>query len=143
MLWITHVPPETIYIILSAMIAIIIWFEGQALKTTDGKLPNSSWFHIGSLIDTLWFFVSVAVLYFFEFESTAMSVPVAYGLYSLFGWVYGTKLMSQDGLPDSPESLVVPKSYIAYSQSFSLIFFMLCMLVLALPWLPIQLPKLL
>lgn len=127
---------QTIYVMLSAVIAILIWIEGQMLKQTDGKLPKSKIFHVSSLLDTAWFFVSLAVIYVLELESIAVAVPVAYGIYTLFGWVYGSRLMKKNGMPDSPEDLIIPRPYIAYSQSFALIFFALCLLVLALPWLP-------
>lgn len=127
---------QTIYVMLSAVIAILIWIEGQMLKQTDGKLPKSKIFHVSSLLDTAWFFVSLAVIYVLELESIAVAVPVAYGIYTLFGWVYGSRLMKKNGMPDSPEDLIIPMPYIAYSQSFALIFFALCLLVLALPWLP-------
>lgn len=130
--WLTA---EVAYIALSALIAVLIWYEGQVLKRTGGKLPRSKLFHFSSLLDTIWFFVSLAVLYLLKLDSLALAVPAAYGIYTIFGWVYGTRLLKKEGLPDSPSDLVIPEKYIAYSQSFALIFFSLCVLVLASPWL--------
>lgn len=132
--WLT---PELGYVILSAVVAVLIWIEGQMLKKTAGKLPESIFFHISSLIDSAWFFVSLAVLYLVNLSPLALAVPAAYGLYTIFGWVYGTRLLKRGGLPDSPKELVIPSKYVAYSQSFALIFFGLCVLVLASPWLPL------
>lgn len=77
------------------------------------------------------------MLYVIDLTPLAVAVPAAYGIYTVFGWVYGTRLLRRKGIPDSPADLVIPSKYIAYSQSFSLIFFALCLLVLASPWLPI------
>ena len=132
--WLT---PQFAYIFLSALVAILIWIEGGMLKQTGGKLPKSSLFQISSLLDTAWFFVSVVILYIVDLTPLAVAVPAAYGIYTVFGWVYGTRLLRRRGIPDSPEDLVVPPKYIAYSQSFALIFFALCLLVLASPWLPL------
>lgn len=132
--WLT---PELGYVLLSAVVAVLIWLEGQMLKKTAGKLPDSKFFHISSLIDTAWFFISIAVLYLLDLSSLALAVPAAYGIYTIFGWIYGSRLLKRDGIPDSPKELVIPDKYIAYSQSFALIFFSLCALVLSAPWLPI------
>ncbi|WP_320158592.1 hypothetical protein [Psychrobacter sp. NZS113] len=107
------------------------------LKTTDGKLPQSKFFKISSLLDTSWFFISVVMLYVIDLTPLAVAVPAAYGLYTTFGWIYGTRLLKRKGIPDSPKDLVIPAKYIAYSQSFSLVFFALCLLVLSAQWLPI------
>ena len=132
--WLT---PQFVYISLSAVVAVLIWIEGEMLKKTDGKLPKSKFFQISSLLDTLWFFISVVILYVFDLTPLAITVPAAYGIYTTFGWIYGTRLLKRKGIPDSPKDLVIPAKYIAYSQSFSLIFFALCLLVLSSPWLPI------
>lgn len=132
--WLT---PQFAYIVLSAVVAVLIWVEGEMLKRTNGKLPKSLFFQISSLIDTAWFFVSTIVLYMIDLMPLAIAVPAAYSIYTIFGWVYGTRLLKRKGIPDSPADLIVPSKYIAYSQSFALIFFALCLLVLASPWLPL------
>lgn len=132
--WLT---PEFTYIALSAIVAVLIWIEGSMLKSNGGKLPKSTLFKISSTIDTAWFFVSVAMLYLVELTPLAIAVPTAYGIYTVFGWIYGSKLLRRKGIPDSPADLVVPPKYIDYSQSFSIIFFGLCLFVLVSPWLPI------
>lgn len=132
--WLT---PQFAYLAFSAVVAVLIWIEGEMLKHTNGKLPKSPLFKISSLLDTSWFFVSVIMLYVIDLTPLATAVPAAYGLYTMFGWIYGTRLLRKKGIPDSPEDLVIPAKYIAYSQSFSLIFFALCLLVLASPWLPL------
>jgi hypothetical protein len=132
--WLT---PQFAYIVLSAVVAILIWLEGELLKRSDGKLPESSLFKFCSVMDTVWFFISVVMLYIIDLSPLAVAIPAAYGLYTVFGWIYGTRLLKRKGIPDSPKDLIVPAKYIAYSQSFALIFFGLCLLVLASPWLPI------
>ncbi len=132
--WLT---PQFAYLVLSAVVAVLIWIEGEMLKRTDGKLPKSALFQISSLLDTAWFFVSTVALYVIDLAPLAIAVPVAYSIYSVFGWIYGTRLLKRKGIPDSPADLIIPAKYIAYSQSFALIFFALCLLVLASPWLPL------
>ncbi len=132
--WLT---PQFIYVALSAVVAALIWIEGQMLKQTGGKLPQSPLFKFSSMLDTAWFFISVLMLYVIDLTPLAVAVPAAYGIYTVYGWIYGTRLLKRKGIPDSPKDLVVPPKYIAYSQSFALIFFALCVLVLAAPWLPL------
>ena len=129
--------PQFAYVTFSALVAVLIWLEGEMLKRNDGKLPKSKLFQIASLLDTSWFFVSVVILYLIDLTPLAAAIPAAYGIYTVFGWIYGTRLLKLKGIPDSAEDLVIPFKYIAYSQSFSLIFFALCLLVLASPWLPL------
>ncbi len=140
MLSLQQIPHETIYIALSAIIAVIIFFEGQTLKATEGKVPSSTLFHIGSLIDTLWLLVSVVCFSYLTFQSVQVCVPVAYGIYKLFGIFHGVKLIKADGIPDDPDDLVIPPRMIAYDQSFAIIFFALCVFVLFVPMPIINLP---
>lgn len=128
--WFANINPPSIYIALSAGVAMLIWMEGQILKKTEGKLPKSKFFQMSSLIDTLWLFVSIAVAYGLDFKSIEMAVPIAYCIYAISGWVYGSRLLKRSGLPASPEELVIPKPYIAFSQSFATTFFALCVFVL-------------
>ena len=81
------------------------------LKQTDGKLPQSKFFKVSSLLDTLWFFISVVILYVIDLTPLAIAVPAAYGIYTTFGWIYGTKLLKRKGIPDSPKDLVIPSKY--------------------------------
>ena len=127
--------PQFAYIGCSAVVAILILIEGEMLKRNNGKLPKSLFFRVSSLLDTAWFFISVAMLYVIELTPLAVAVPAAYGIYTVFGWIYGTRLLKRTGIPDSTKDLVVPSKYIAYSQSFALVFFALCLLVLSSPWL--------
>ena len=129
--WLT---PQFAYLVFSAIVAVLIWIEGGMLKRNGGKLPKSGFFQICSLIDTAWFFVSTVMLYMLDFTPLAIVVPAAYGIYTVFGWIYGTRLLKRRGIPDSPADLIVPLKYIAYSQSFALIFFILCILVIAQSW---------
>ena len=129
--WLT---PQFVYITLSAVVAVLIWIEGEMLKKTDGKLPKSKFFQISSILDTSWFFISVMMLYVIDLTPLAVTVPAAYGIYTTFGWIYGMRLLRRKGIPDSPKDLVIPAKYIAYSQSFALIFFALCVFVLASTW---------
>lgn len=125
--WLT---PQFAYLVFSAIVAVLIWIEGGMLKRNNGKLPKSAFFQICSLIDTAWFFVSTVTLYMLDFTPLVIVVPAAYGIYTVFGWIYGTRLLKRHGIPDSPDGLIVPSKYIAYSQSFALIFFLLCILVI-------------
>lgn len=127
--------PQFAYIGCSAVVAILILIEGEMLKRNNGKLPKSLFFRVSSLLDTAWFFISVAMLYVIELTPLAVAVPAAYGIYTVFGWIYGTRLLKRTGISDSTKDLVVPSKYIAYSQSFALVFFALCLLVLSSPWL--------
>lgn len=130
MLWWSLLTKEMIYVAMSVAVAVILWFEGLMLRNTGGKLPTSLWFNLGSIFDTLWFFVSLAVLYFLDFPNYALAVPVAYCVYTLFGWVYGTRLLRKKGIPDNVDELVIPAKYTSYSQSFAIVFFVLCVMVL-------------
>lgn len=127
--WLANINLPSIYIALSAGGGTVNLDRG-ALKKTEGKLPKSKFFQVSSVVDTLWLFVSIAVVYLLDFKSIEMTVPVAYWIYALSGWVYGSRLLKRSGLPASPEELIIPKPYIAFSQSFSTTFFALCVFVL-------------
>lgn len=126
---------QSIYVILSAVVAVIIYIEGEMLKKTNGRIPDSKFFHVSSIVDTLWFFISMAVVYFMELNSLALAIPAAYGIYTIAGWVYGSRLIRVNGVPDSPKDIIIPAKYIAFTQSFAIIFLSLCLFILVSPWL--------
>ncbi|AWT48636.1 hypothetical protein DLE54_03185 [Psychrobacter sp. YP14] len=129
--WLSQINPQIIYMILSAVVALLIWIEGEMVKATLGKLPKSRFFHLISVIDTLWFFVSISVLYWIDLNPLAMTVPLAYAIYTTGGWIYGTVLLRRSGgMPDTPEDLVIPKPLVSFGQAFSVTFFALCIFVL-------------
>ncbi|PIE47505.1 MAG: hypothetical protein CSA42_02765 [Gammaproteobacteria bacterium] len=129
----------SIYIVISIFVAIVIWMGGNKLISTKGKMPNSTWFYLGSTLETLWFFVSGTILYFVEMSPIYKVVPVVYMIYSLYGWIYVTRLISTNEIPNSAEDIIIPKPYIEYSQAFAMVFLLLCIGLLVLPWVAPQL----
>lgn len=127
---------ERIYILASAMIAVLIWIEASWMLKNAGKLPQSALFAWISLMTTAWLVVSGLALFFLDFNGLSMSVPVAYGIYSLMGWIYGARLISTKDI-DDPKDIVLPAKYLNFCRSFALVFALLCGFVLAKPYLPI------
>lgn len=127
---------ERIYILASAMIAVLIWIEASWMLKNAGKLPQSALFAWISLMTTAWLVVSGLALFFLDFNGLSMSVPVAYGIYSLMGWIYGARLISTKDI-DDPKDIVLPANYLNFCRSFALVFALLCGFVLAKPYLPI------
>ncbi len=127
---------ETLYIVASYIIAVFIWLESTWVLNNDGKLPESNIFAVVSLATSSWLVVSGLALFFLEFNGLSMSVPVAYGIYSLMGWIYGARLISTKDI-DDPKDIVLPVKYLNFCRSFALVFALLCGFVLAKPYLPI------
>ncbi|AKG17517.1 hypothetical protein [Moraxella bovoculi] len=127
---------ERIYILASAMIAVLIWIEASWMLKNAGKLPQSALFAWISLMTTAWLVVSGLALFFLDFNGLSMSVPVAYGIYSLMGWIYGARLISTKDI-DDPKDIILPANYLNFCRSFALVFALLCGFVLAKPYLPI------
>lgn len=127
---------ERIYILASAMIAVLIWIEASWMLKNAGKLPQSALFAWISLMTTAWLVVSGLALFFLDFNGLSMSVPVAYGIYSLMGWIYGARLISTKDIED-PKDIILPANYLNFCRSFALVFALLCGFVLAKPYLPI------
>lgn len=127
---------ERTYILASAMIAVLIWIEASWMLKNAGKLPQSALFAWISLMTTAWLVVSGLALFFLDFNGLSMSVPVAYGIYSLMGWIYGARLISTKDI-DDPKDIILPANYLNFCRSFALVFALLCGFVLAKPYLPI------
>lgn len=120
---------EYLYILASFIVAVLIWTESALVTKNGGRLPESTFFAVISIITSSWLVVSGVALYFLDFDGVAISVPVVYGVYSVLGWIKGVKLMGDD-LPDDPKNIVLPAKYLAYSQSFALVFAIFCGLLL-------------
>ncbi len=126
----TPAAASVIYVSLSALVAVLIWVEGQMLKKNKGKLPKVGAFYLISWIEAGWFLVSIAALTILDLQGLVLAVPAAYSLYTLSSWLYGIYLLRQTGLPKTPDRLIIPLPYIAFSQSFATTFFALCLFVL-------------
>lgn len=124
---------ETMYVAASAVIAVSVWLEAMMLRRNAGKLPDSSLFFVASGLGSLWVLVSAVAVYFLEFDDLTICVPVAYGLYTVLNWIYSAKVLSGDSFPDNPNDIVLPPKLLSFSQSFAVVFFGLCMLVLFRP----------
>lgn len=119
------------YLIASACVAVGIWLQIVMLRKNLGKMPQSPLFHILSLFDSLWVLVSGVALYFLDFESFTISVPVVYTVYTILGFFYaGYTMGEQETLPSSPDEIVFDGRYLNFCQSFALVFFGLCLLSL-------------
>lgn len=123
---------ERIYILASAMIAVLIWIEASWMLKNAGKLPQSALFAWISLMTTAWLAVSGLALFFLEFDGLQMSVPASYGVYLLASWLYGAKMISNTDA-DDPMDFVMPDKYLNFCRAFALVFFALCALVLVVP----------
>lgn len=123
-----------IYVAASMMVAVAIWLQNIMLKRCAGKLPDSPFFYILSMLDSVWVVVSCVAVYFLEFNSIVMSIPVAYMLYTFSSWVYAARTMNDGEIPTSPDDIVFADSYLSFCQSFAIVFFLLCGALVALPY---------
>lgn len=122
---------QSAYVAGSMVVAVAIWIENIMLKRHDGKLPETPIFYVLSALDSLWVLVSCVAVYFLDFNSIVMSVPVVYILYTVGSWVYVIRTMNEGDMPTSPDDIVFTHGYLSFCQSFALAFFVLCGLVIA------------
>ena len=125
---------EKFYVVASFLVAICVWLEAQMLLKNSGKLPQKSIFAMIGLLTSVWLLISVAALYFLEFDRFSISVPVVYIIYSVMGWVYSTILMKGQEIPNNPKDFVIPTQYLMYSKSFAWVFATLCLFVLVVTY---------
>ncbi|MFW2177081.1 MULTISPECIES: hypothetical protein [unclassified Moraxella] len=113
---------QALYVAGTVIVGLFISYESLLLKRYQGKMPDSSLFHFSSMLETVWSIVSIAVLYFADFSPLFKVVPVAYILYSLFGWLYGFYLLKDTDIDiDDIENIQMPSKYMDYSLSFSMV----------------------
>lgn len=125
---------EMVYVALSAVIAFGIWIQIALLRRNQGRMPKTTVFHILSLSDSLWVPISVATWFFLDFDQFAITIPVAYIVYTVLGWIYAAKtIWVSDVPPKSPEDIVFNDKYLNFCQSFALVFFGLCLVVMFIP----------
>lgn len=116
---------QAMYLIGTTIVGILILYEAIILKRYQGKLPNKFLFNVSSILETAWFFVSITALYYAKFATLVKVVPVAYTIYSVFGWFY-TFYLLKDQFADAQstddiDEVIVPPAYVNYSLSFSLV----------------------
>lgn len=135
---------EMTYIAASAVVAVGIFIQSIMLRRHQGKMPSSPTFRFLSLMDSVWVLVSAAALYFLDFDHLAISVPVVYGIYTLLGFFYAAKTIKGEhsDIPETPEDIVFDVRYLNFCQSFALVFFGLCLVLLLSAYQFIHLPSL-
>ncbi|PNK60145.1 hypothetical protein [Psychrobacter sp. FDAARGOS_221] len=126
--WFAQIDSQLIFIMLSALVAVLIWIEGQMLKKTNGKIPKTAFFKFCAVVDFLWVPISIGAMYLFDMDGIYLTVPIAYQIYAVAGWVYSNRLFKRKGTPDI-EKFEISESYISFCQSFALVFFVLCVAV--------------
>ena len=72
-----------------------------------------------SLIELLWFLVTLVFFLAFKYKGLSVVLPSAYAVYYLFGWFYGSYLLSQEA------ELVLPLWYMVFAGLFGI--FYMCM----------------
>ena len=66
--------------------------------------------------------ISTTAIYYGHFIGLSKVVPMAYIIYSIFGWLYGFYLLrGQAQTIEEVEDMTMPTKYMDYSLSFSLV----------------------
>lgn len=113
---------QAVYLLGTLIVAMLIAYESIVLKKNFGKLPQSTLFSISSILETVWLLVSVAAVYYGHFSPIAKVVPIAYLIYSVFGWIYGFYLLKDQATDiKDVDEMSMPVKYMDYSLSFSLV----------------------
>ncbi len=123
---------QSVYLIGTFCMALLISCEAISLKKHQGQIPNTLIFQIISFLEIAWLVASGVVLYYGDFNQLVKVVPVAYILYSMFGWFYGSYLL-KDQVFDakSIEDIKMPVRYADYSMSFSVVMILTCLGIFA------------
>ena len=113
---------QAMYLGGTLIVGALIAYESIVLKKNAGKLPESTLFSISSILETAWLLVSTAAIYYGHFIGLSKVVPMAYIIYSIFGWLYGFYLLrGQAQTIEEVEDKTMPTKYMDYSLSFSLV----------------------
>lgn len=115
---------QTTYLIFSLWVAVLVMYEAVILYRTKGKLAEDSWVQIITLLDLVWLVVSSVALYYVYFHPLAKIIPVLFIIYNVFGWGYSTYLLKDELNMDNMDKITditIPKAYIDYSMSFSMV----------------------
>lgn len=140
---VTLPPLSMLYVALSAMIAMGIFVQIVLLRQNNGRLPPSPLFHVLSFFDTVWVLTSAAALYFLDFDKLAIAVPVVYGLYTFVGFFYAARTITgtKSDMPANPDDIVFDVRYLNFCQSFAMVFFGFCLMVILVHYELISLPS--
>lgn len=113
---------QAVFLVGTLIVALLIAYESIVLKKNLGRLPQSTLFSISSILETVWLLVSVAAVYYGHFSPIVKVVPIAYIIYSIFGWIYGFYLLKDQATEiKDVDNMSMPIKYMDYSLSFSLV----------------------
>lgn len=121
----------TCFLVLSLLMACLVYVEAALLLKNQGKMPQSNFFAVISLMTSVWVLVSAVAWYFLDFAQFGSAVAVAYPLYALIGFFYSGSLIKSEDLPDDPMDMVVPAKYLSFCQSFAQVYGLASVLALA------------
>lgn len=130
--------PSALYFVISMAVALGLWVQIVLLRKNNGKYPNSSLFSVLSTFDSIWFIVSVVAFFGLDFVGFGKVAPVFYVAYTILGFFYASRTMEYEKMPPMrPEDLTFSPKYLDFVQSFALVFFVVCALLLVALFVPV------
>lgn len=123
---------ETAYIATSMLVALSIGVQTWVLYRNQGRVQLSSPLSLLSFLDVVWFVLTLAALWWLDFDAIAMSVPVLYVIYTVLSFFYAANSIEGDEPPANPEDVVFGKKYLNFNASFVVVFLGWCGYVLFL-----------
>lgn len=127
-----------LYVLASTFIAVGIVIQNWLLRKNQGKLPDTTFFYLLSLLESCWAVVSGLALYFLDFDNLTICVPVSYLVYTVFGFFHASNTIdfkdNSNTMPTSLDDIVIGHRHINFCQSFGLVFLGLCGIVMYVSW---------
>lgn len=134
----TPLTQTTLYLIVSIGVAIAIFTQMTILRNNKGQYPNTVLFSLLSAFDSLWVLISIVAFFWLDFLGLAIVVPAFYVLYTCLSFLYAAHTMNDGkGIPTRPEELIFSSKYLDFAQSFSIIFFLICTILLVSLYYPV------
>ncbi len=113
---------EMLYIALSVLVAVGIFWQSLLIKRNDKRIPSSAVFHLASFLDTLWVPISALALYFLTFDALAIVSPTLYLIYTFVGFFYTSKTFKRSNMPSDIKDIVFDDGHLSFLQAFGLVF---------------------
>lgn len=122
-----------LYFLVSVFVGMAVIVDGVVLYKAKGVCWTNKVQPVTTTVEFLWVIVTIIALITLEFSQLQILIPSLYLAHNIFGWAYGSYLVSKSPeVKNGTEALVVPYWYLMFGLTVGIVFAIgsLCALIL-------------
>ena len=112
-----------LYFLVSVFVGMAVIVDGVVLYKARGVCWTNKIQSFTTTIEFLWVIASIIAVFTLEFSQLQILIPSLYVAHNIFGWAYGSYLVSKSPeVKNGTEALVIPYWYLMFGLTVGIVF---------------------